>query len=105
MYIVIKGFSGQVSGRKDEIIELKDKAVIKELLRAGYIAEYSSKNQSNSELKKEIDALKKTIASLETEKEELKVLLDEANKKIEEKEANNLESGNNNQDNEQKTNE
>ena len=42
MFIVIKGFSGQVSGRKDEIIELKDKAVIKELLRAGYIAEYNS---------------------------------------------------------------
>ena len=49
------------------------------------------------------------IENVNTDEENRKfyaeVILDEANKKIEEKEANNLESGNNNQDNEQKENE
>ena len=40
MFIVTKGFSGLVSGTKGQVITLKDKSVIKEQLRAGYIEDY-----------------------------------------------------------------
>lgn len=72
MFIVKKGFSGKVSGNKNQILDIKDKNIVKDLLRAGYIEEYSEKNQSNSELKKENETLKKTIESLETENASLK---------------------------------
>lgn len=76
MFIVRKGFTGKVSGNINQILDIKDKEIAKDLLRAGYIEEYSEKNQSNAELKKENESLKKTIQDLETEiatiKEELK---------------------------------
>ena len=67
MFIVKKGFSGKVSGSKNQILDIKDKEIVKDLLRAGYIEEYSDKNQTNSELKKENENLKKTIQELEAE--------------------------------------
>lgn len=54
MFIVKKGFSGKVSGNKNQILEIKDKELAKDLLKAGYIEEYSEKNQTNTELKKKM---------------------------------------------------
>ena len=54
MFTLLKSFSGKVSGSKGHVIELKDKAIISDLLKAGYIEEYSEKNRSQAELKKEI---------------------------------------------------
>jgi len=99
MFIVTKGFSGLVSGTKGQVITLKDKSVIKELLRAGYIEEYSTKNQNASELKKENDSLKNTIETLEKEIGDLKGQLEEANKKILEAETKPLESPTNKSEN------
>ena len=49
MFTVLKSFSGKVSGSKGHVIELKDKAIISDLLKAGYIEEYSEKNRSQAE--------------------------------------------------------
>ena len=76
MFTVIKSFSGIVSGSKGHVIELKDKAIITDLLKAGYIEEYSEKNKNQAELKKENESLKKEI-------EELKNKLAEATKEPE----------------------
>ena len=86
MFIVKKGFSGKVSGNKNQVLDIKDKELVKDLLRAGYIEEYSEKNQSNSELKKENENLKKTIQNQETEIETLKEELAKATSSEEEPE-------------------
>ena len=39
MYKAVKGFSGLVTMRKNEVKEIKDKAIVKDLLKAGYIIE------------------------------------------------------------------
>ena len=39
MYKAVKGFSGLVTMRKNEIKEIKDKGIVKDLLKAGYIIE------------------------------------------------------------------
>ncbi len=39
MYRAIKGFSGVITMRKDEVKEIKNKDVVKDLLKAGYIVE------------------------------------------------------------------
>lgn len=39
MYRATKTFTGQVKMKKGEVRDLKDKATIKDLLRAGYIEE------------------------------------------------------------------
>ena len=67
MFTVLKSFSGKVSGSKGHVIELKDKAIISDLLKAGYIEEYSEKNRSQAELKKENESLKKEMEKLQTE--------------------------------------
>ncbi len=72
MYIALKGFSGTVvSAYKNQVIEIKDKKVAKDLLEAGYIEEYSEKQQSTNEMKKEVADLKKQVETLESEKKEL----------------------------------
>lgn len=86
MFIVRKGFTGKVSGNINQILDIKDKEIAKDLLRAGYIEEYSEKNQSNAELKKENESLKKTIQDLETEIATLKEELKEATSSEEEPE-------------------
>ena len=83
MFTVLKSFSGKVSGSKGHVIELKDKAIISDLLKAGYIEEYSEKNRSQAELKKENESLKKEMEKLQTEIEELKNQLAEATKETE----------------------
>lgn len=42
MYRVVVSFSGQIVGRKSEIINIKDKSIANDLLRAGYIEKVSS---------------------------------------------------------------
>lgn len=86
MFIVRKGFTGKVSGNINQILDIRDKEIAKDLLRAGYIEEYSEKNQSNAELKKENESLKKTIQDLETEIATLKEELKEATSSEEEPE-------------------
>ncbi len=39
MYKAIIGFTGLITMRKDEVKEIKDKALVKDLLKAGYIEE------------------------------------------------------------------
>lgn len=86
MFIVRKGFTGKVSGNINQVLDIKDKEIAKDLLRAGYIEEYSEKNQSNAELKKENESLKKTIQDLETEIATIKEKLKEATSSEEEPE-------------------
>ena len=62
---------------------LKDKAIISDLLKAGYIEEYTEKNKNQAELKKENESLKKELEKLQTEIEELKTQLAEATKETE----------------------
>lgn len=100
MFIVKKGFSGKVSGNKNQVLDIKDKELVKDLLKAGYIEEYSEKNQSNAELKKENENLKKTIQNLETEIETLKEELAKATETEESETPNPEETGE-----EEKTNE
>ena len=83
MFTVLKSFSGKVSGSKGHVIELKDKAIISDLLKAGYIEEYTEKNKNQAELKKENESLKKELEKLQTEIEELKIQLAEATKETE----------------------
>ncbi len=39
MYKALKSFAGAVSMRKDEVKEINDKEIVKDLLNAGYIEE------------------------------------------------------------------
>jgi hypothetical protein len=39
MYRAIIGFSGLINMKKGEVKEIKDKALVKDLLKAGYIVE------------------------------------------------------------------
>ena len=39
MYKAIVGFSGLITMKKGEVKEIKDKALVKDLLKAGYIVE------------------------------------------------------------------
>jgi hypothetical protein len=39
MYRAVIGFSGLINMKKGEVKEIKDKALVKDLLKAGYIVE------------------------------------------------------------------
>ena len=39
MYRAIRGFSGLIHMRKNDVKEIKDKEIVKDLLKAGYIVE------------------------------------------------------------------
>ena len=39
MYKAVVGFSGAITMKKGEVKEIKDKALVKDLLNAGYIVE------------------------------------------------------------------
>ena len=39
MYRALVGFSGLISMKKNEVRQIKDKAIVKDLLKAGYIEE------------------------------------------------------------------
>jgi hypothetical protein len=42
MYKALKGFSGLIAMKKNEVREIKDKELINDLLKAGYIEEVKS---------------------------------------------------------------
>jgi hypothetical protein len=42
MYKAVRGFSGKIHMRKNEVKEIKDKDIVKDLLKAGYIIEVKS---------------------------------------------------------------
>jgi len=72
MYIVIKGFSGLISGYENQVLDIEDKKIAADLLAAGYIKEYSKKEATNTELQKELEKVKSEKLLLETEVETLK---------------------------------
>lgn len=85
MFIVLKSFTnGTITASKNKVIEIKDKKVSDTLLKAGVIAPYSKKEQTNAEKDKEIVNLNKTIADMQiiidtltAEKAELEAKLEE----------------------------
>lgn len=85
MFIVLKSFTnGTITASKNKVIEIKDKKVSDTLLKAGVIAPFSKKEQTNAEKDKEIVNLNKTIADMQiiidtltAEKAELEAKLEE----------------------------
>lgn len=49
MYRALVGFSGLISMAKDEVKEIKDKEIIKDLLKAGYIEEVKPTKKKKEE--------------------------------------------------------
>ena len=79
MYIAEKGFSGIISAHKGQKIEIKDNKIIKDLLKSGYIKEYTDKNEdqtelleNNSVLKQENDDLKENLETVTKENSDFK---------------------------------
>ena len=75
MYIAKVGFSGAIIMKKNEVREIKDKKLINDLIKAGYIEEY--KSFTPKELQKENETLKKAL-------DDATATIEELNKKIEE---------------------
>ena len=48
MYKAKVGFSGLISMRKNEVREIKDKAIVKDLLKAGYIEEVKTEKSKTA---------------------------------------------------------
>ena len=78
MYKVLASFCGNINGQKDQLINISDPDVVKDLKQAGYIEEY--KEKSDKELKASVKALEEENAK---QKEELDKLMEEK-KKLEE---------------------
>jgi hypothetical protein len=49
MYKALIGFSGLISMNKGQVREIKDKEIIKDLLKAGYIEEVKSTKKKKEE--------------------------------------------------------
>lgn len=49
MYRALVGFSGLINMRKDEVREIKNKEIIEDLLKAGYIEEIKPTKKKNEE--------------------------------------------------------
>ena len=49
MYRALVGFSGLINMRKDEVREIKDKTIIDDLLKAGYIEEIKPTKKKKEE--------------------------------------------------------
>ena len=74
MYIAKIGFSGAITMKKNEVREIKDKKLIKDLIDAGYIEEY--KSSTPKELQKENETLKKALNDANATIEELNKKID-----------------------------
>lgn len=74
MYKALRSFSGLINMTKNEIKEIKDAAIVQDLLRAGYI------EKVKEEPKKIKEEIKKII---ETPKEEVTEIIEEVKEKIE----------------------
>ena len=70
MYRAKVSFSGAIIMKKNEVREIKDKKIVKDLVDAGYIEEY--KSASPKELEKENETLKKELQEANDVIEELK---------------------------------
>lgn len=87
MFIVLKSFTnGKITSSKNKVIDIKDKKTSDMLLKAGVVAPYSKKEQTNTEKDVEIANLNKTISDMQTiidtltaEKAELEAKLEEKN--------------------------
>ena len=53
MYKALRSFVGTISAGKSQIIDIKDKAVAEDLLKAGYIEEYKQEKTKEVEKSKE----------------------------------------------------
>ena len=51
-YRALVGFSGLISMRKDEVKEIKDKYIVDDLLKAGYIEAIENLKQTKKPLKR-----------------------------------------------------
>ena len=72
MYRVLASFCGNVNGQKDQLINISDPDLAKDLKKAGYIEEY--KEKTDKELKASVKALEEENAK---QKEELDKLIEE----------------------------
>lgn len=71
MYKALKSFSGKISMAKNQVKDIKDENIIKDLLNAGYI----------EEVKEEVSKVKKEVEKIETEvKEEIKEAVEKPKK-------------------------
>lgn len=76
MYKALKSFSGLVNMTKNEIKEIKDEAIAKDLLKAGYI----------EKVKKEAKTVKEDIEKVvEVVEEKVKEKVEEAKKEVSKK--------------------
>lgn len=66
-YKALKSFSGLVSMVKDEVKEIKDSAIAKDLLNAGYIAEEKTK-EVKQEIKDEVKEIETKTKSTKNKK-------------------------------------
>ena len=69
MYKAIKSFSGVISMTKGQEKDITDKAIIEDLLHAGYIEEVKAEVK---EVKKEVQAEVKEVEKVETKAKEKK---------------------------------
>ena len=58
MYKALKSFGGKISMRKGEVKAITDKAVVADLLRAGYIEEFKTEKKPKVEVIPEPTATK-----------------------------------------------
>lgn len=72
MYKVLASFCGKINGQKDQVINISDPDLVKDLTNAGYIEEY--KERTDKELKTSVKKLEEENAK---QKEELDKLIEE----------------------------
>lgn len=71
MFKALKSFSGKISMAKGQVKDIRDEAIIKDLLNAGYI----------EEVKEEVSKVKKEVKKIETEvKEEIQEAVEKPKK-------------------------
>lgn len=96
MFLVLKSFTnGVLTASKGKVIEIKDKKVSDNLLKAGVVASYSKKEMTNAEKDKEIVNLNKIISDMQVIIDDLKAKLEEQTSDF----ASNLSENNDNLDN------
>lgn len=66
-YKALKSFSGLISMAKGEVKEIKDSAIAKDLLQAGYIAEEKAK-EVKQEIKDEIKEVETKVKNTKNKK-------------------------------------
>ena len=92
MYKALRNFSGlQFNMKRGEVRDIKDKSLVKDLLKAGYIEEVDLKNVDNKKLAEaeaKLEEANKKLAEVEAKLEEANKKLaetDEKSEKVDEK--------------------